>query len=194
MKKIYLGALILCVLLLAGCKGKSYLEQADPEDAQAADESPQAEPERLYVQVCGAVKMPGVYELKQGSRVFQAIELAGGLREDACDRDLNQAQPLADGQKIYVCTQEEAAAGETAPEGEAGGGGSGGGSEDGKVHLNTAGLEELMTLPGIGESKAKLILSYREEHGSFAAPEDLMQIRGIKEGVYNKIKDRITVY
>ena len=66
-------------------------------------------------------------------------------------------------------------------------------SSSGKININTAGVKELMTLSGIGEAKASDIISYREEHGSFTSPEDIMKIQGIKEGIYNKIKDKITI-
>lgn len=220
---------VLCALLLAGCGEKSYLEQSGGEnvgreadgsgtDAQAAGErtrgaetaeksdgaSPDGasgEPEILYVQVSGAVHRPGVYEMTPGSRIYQAIEMAGGLREDACARALNQARPVTDGQMIYVYTEEEAAAGVNiteAGDGTSSGGGSGGGDSDsgtsgGKINLNTADASELMTLPGIGEAKANLIIAYRTEHGKFSSPEDIMKIQGIKEGVYRKIADMVTV-
>jgi competence protein ComEA len=100
---------------------------------------------------------------------------------------VNQAQVLSDGDMIKLPTWEEAAeAAETASDEEAA-------STDGKVNINTADAAALMTLPGIGESKAKSILTYRQEHGDFSSGEELMNIPGIKEGVYSKIKDSITV-
>ncbi len=140
----------------------------------------------IYVQVSGAVNNPGVYELPSGSRVFQALELAGGMTEKAEEKSLNQAQMLEDGQMIWVLTVEEAASlPEQKPESLA--------KDDGKVNLNTATKEELQTLPGIGEAKALSILAWREEHGGFAQIEDIMKIEGIKEGVFSKIKDSVKV-
>lgn len=144
----------------------------------------------IYVQVAGAVHKPGVYKLPEGSRVFQALELAGGVTEDAQLKSLNQAAPVADGEMVWVMTVEEAAA-QPVQEGETSGNGSEG--EDAKVNLNTATKEELMELPGIGAAKAENILAYREANGSFTKIEDLMKIEGIKEGVFSKIEDYVRV-
>lgn len=152
----------------------------------------------IYVDVAGAVKAPGVYTLPAGSRVFEAIALAGGAREDASLENLNQAGLLQDGQQIRVYTEEEAAqmaqqgslpslpGAETAA-------GQKEGQEASKVNINTAGKDELMTLTGIGETRAEAILAYRQEAGGFQAPEDLMQVEGIKEKTFEKLKDQITV-
>lgn len=144
----------------------------------------------IYVQVSGAVRNPGVYALPEGSRVFQAVELAGGLTEDADSKSLNQAQPLADGEMIWVMNGEEAAA-------QAASAGNLPGDmvlkDDGKVNLNTATKEELMGLPGIGAAKAASILAWREANGSFVQVEDLMKIEGIKEGVFSKIEAYVKV-
>lgn len=135
----------------------------------------------IYVHVCGAVNSPGVYTLIEGSRVYEAIELAGGFTESAATESINQAEVLKDGQMLRVYTTEEVLLQKESS------------VDDGKVNINRADEEELMTLPGIGESKAKSILSYREEHGEFSSVEDLKNITGIKEGVYSKIKDYITI-
>lgn len=137
----------------------------------------------IYVQVSGAVVNPGVYSLPEGSRIFEAVELAGGVTEQADVKSLNQAQVLKDGQMIYVyAVGEQKAAEQGAAE-----------EDDDRVNLNTASAEQLMTLPGIGQSKAEAIVSWREEHGAFEKTEDIMNITGIKEGVFSKIKDRIKV-
>lgn len=139
----------------------------------------------LYVQVSGAVKSPGVYELPEGSRVFQAIELAGGMTEDADMQSVNQAQPLSDGEMVVVLTVGEAAE-KTAEGADAS-------ADDGRVNLNTATEEELMELPGIGAAKAAGIIAWREANGSFTQIEDLMKIEGIKEGVFSKLADYVKV-
>lgn len=152
----------------------------------------------IYVDVTGAVKAPGVYTLPTGSRVFEAIALAGGAREDASLENLNQAGILQDGQQIRVYTEEEAA--QMAQQGSLPslpGAETAAGQEEGqeasKVNINTAGKDELMTLTGIGETRAEAILAYRQETGGFQAPEDLMQVEGIKEKTFEKLKDQITV-
>lgn len=133
----------------------------------------------IFVYVCGAVAKEGVYELSQGSRVYEAIEMAGGFLPNAAVTEINQAELLEDAMKIYVPTIEELA------KMQLGGGG--------KVNINRASKEELMTLPGIGEAKAESIIAYRKKNGSFRKTEDIMQIAGIKDSLYEKIKDLIQV-
>ena len=158
-------------------------EERPPEETQPSSQAP------YVVHVCGQVKEPGVYELEPGSRVYQAVEMAGGFGPDAASWYLNLAQEVADGMKIQVPTEEEALAW-----GNSGGGLSGGqGQTETKVNLNTADEEQLMTLTGIGESRAADIIRYRKEHGPFERIEDIMNVSGIKEGAFQKIKDSITV-
>lgn len=172
-----------------------------PEVRQSAEDSDESItvseiPEEIYVDVCGAVVSPGVYRLDQGSRVFQAIEAAGGMQEEAASSAVNQAQPVSDGQQIYVPTQEEveqgnisvnASSGTQTQEGQQQS------AEDGKINLNTADTETLKTLSGVGDSKAQAIVAWREENGGFSSIEDIMQVPGIKESTFAKIKDKIAV-
>ena len=153
------------------------------------------------------VTSPGVYELPYGSRVFQAIEKAGGYLPEAAASYLNRAKGLSDGQQIYVPTQAEVdsqmiqvtedgqeATSETAPgnnnEEESAGENTG---TDQKINLNTADVSQLTTLTGVGESKALAIIAYREENGPFTSTEDIMSVPGIKKGTYEKIKDKIAI-
>ena len=137
--------------------------------------------EYIFVYVCGAVHCEGVYELPSGSRVYQAIEIAGGFREDADAKSVNQAEVLEDEERIYVpVIGEEMEANSSS-------------DKDGKININKASKEELMTLPGVGESRAESIIRYREEQNGFKSIEDIMQVSGIKEGLFEKIKDLITV-
>lgn len=137
----------------------------------------------VVVHVCGAVEKPGVYELPESSRVSDAVEMAGGFSKEANRDYLNLAEAIADGQKIYVPTYEEADAFVLTQDD----------ADTGKININTATKEQLMTLPGIGESKALSILSYREEHGRFSSIEEIMEIPGIKDAIFSKIKEYITV-
>ena len=119
------------------------------------------------------------------SRLFQAIEAAGGLLENADERSVNQAQILTDGQEIIVYELgEEIPSSDNAVSDTSG---------NGKININTADKDALMELPGIGESRADEIINYRNEHGRFDSIEDIMNISGIKEKMFEKIKDYIEV-
>ncbi len=166
--------------------------QEDEKDTGYIDDTEQTQPdgymqERIFVYICGAVVRPGVYELPAGSRIVQVIEAAGGLTEDADSLLVNQAKIVEDGEQIRIFTKEEAEEVEIQMNTETGT------TADGKVNINTATAEVLMTLSGIGEAKAEAIIQYREEHGDFTVIEDIMNIPGIKEAVFSKIRDRITV-
>ena len=160
----------------------------------------------FVVYVSGYVNNPGVYELSAGSRVIDAIDAAGGYSKEAYENYLNLASLIADGQMIYVPSEEEVESGSiergvaSGADGSGvggvtgGNGGGNGGNSSGSgalVNINQASKEELMTLPGIGESKADKIIAYREANGRFNSPEGIMEISGIKDGLYNKIKDKI---
>lgn len=166
----------------------------DVSGSKSEDESQDdfEEKTKIFVHVCGAVVIPGVYEVSQDARVIDAVTMAGGCREDASSDSLNLAGKLTDGQQIYIPTKEEVANSsirwnQTAQNDEVNS------AKEPMININTAGKEELMTLPGIGEAKAESILLYRQENGSFQKIEDIQQISGIKEAAFEKIKDRITV-
>ena len=232
-KPIFLGiSLIILLCGLAGCGAKESIsldeipsenqvmqdeekqEEAEANEKDAEEKTQEAEggkesgaasvPEMLSVYVCGAVNAPGVYEFSAGSRLYQAIDAAGGMREDADKNYLNLAMELTDGQKLQVPTQEEVRtgavdaetlnnmSGNTSENSTSGSSGTGSGG-NGLVNINTADETLLMTLPGIGEAKAKSIIAYRQEKGAFTKIEDIMNITGIKQAVYEKIKDAICV-
>ena len=146
----------------------------------------------FVVHVCGEVVNPGIYELPAGSRIYEAVKAAGGFTENAEEESVNLASPIEDGVQIRIYSKEET---ETLAAGAApfdGFEASGEGKEP-VVNLNTATKEELMTLSGIGESRAEDIIRYREENGGFQNIEDIMKVSGIKDAAFQKIKDRITV-
>ena len=161
-----------------------------------SEEISESEDPQILVYVCGAVECPGVYTLSPTSRVYEAIQAAGGFRQDADQEWLNQAGFLQDGTRLRIYTMEETAllkeegALETELYREPV---SGKEQDSGRININTATREELMTLPGIGEAKADAVISYREEQGNFQTIEDIMKISGIKEAVFLKIKDKIVV-
>ncbi len=149
-----------------------------------------------YVHICGAVHYPGVYEVPEGSRLYEVIVLAGGLRADACDHLVNQAQTVADGMQIYIPTVQEAQddiSGEALSFGMESQAGRETGNRDTRIDLNRATKEQLMTLPGVGETRAQAIIAYRETHGGFGTIEELMEVSGIKQGVYDRLKEMIKV-
>lgn len=146
----------------------------------------------VYVHVCGEVVSPGVYEMEEGSRVFQAVEMAGGFLDEASGEYLNMAQIVEDGMKIMVPSKEDIESGKVSVSTVNAGNGQAEAAEP-VVNLNTADKEQLMTLKGIGESRAEDILRYREEHGKFRNIEEIMNVPGIKDAAFQKIKDRIIV-
>lgn len=173
----------------------------------------------ICVHVCGAVRKAGVYELPAGSRVYEAVSAAGGFAADADESYVNQAQRLSDGSKLVIPTVqqvEEAAADSTAKAGQIGiveqaamqgdGSGASAGTDadadpagtasaaaDGRIDINTASESQLCEIPGIGSTRAAAIVAYRQEHGGFSSIEEIMNVSGIKEGTYAKIKDHIKV-
>ena len=168
----------------------------------------ETQPEMIYVDVCGAVANPGVFQLAAGSRVFQAIEAAGGYLPEAVQNCVNRAGVLTDGQQLYILTQEEmerqgldpaemSGASDGQMNGSAGTGQNTGMTaqvqQDNRININIADEAQLTTLTGIGATRAQAIIAYREENGPFAAIEDIMNVQGIKEGTFAKIKDEIVV-
>lgn len=156
----------------------------------------------FYIDVKGAVKDPGVYLVSSGERVIDAIEKAGGLSKNANTSNINLAQKLESEMVVVVYTNSEIK--KNSPKlscdttcncdvieinncikNE--------NSNSNLVNINTAGIDELMTLSGVGESKAKSIISYREENGSFKTVEDIKNVSGIGESLFLSIKDKITV-
>ena len=153
----------------------------------AEAESSHADEPGYFVHICGEVNQPGVYELPAGSHVFEAVEAAGGFTEAAASDFLNLAQKGSDGMKLVILSKKEAEVlSEEFPSGTTG-------ESDGRININTASKEQLMTLTGIGESRADDIIRFREESGGFEKIEDIMKVPGIKNAGFQKIKDRITV-
>ena len=151
-------------------------------------------PEKCFVHICGEVNDPGVYELTAGSRIYEAVEAAGGFTGEAAEDSLNLAQKISDGQQIIILSREEAARrSESQKKEPLSGQQAGTDKTPGPVNINTASRELLMTLNGIGESRADDIIRYREESGGFKRIEDIMKVPGIKDAAFQKIKDSITV-
>lgn len=171
--------------------------------------------EYIYVDIKGAVQSPGVYEIPKDKKVIDVVNLAGGFTEKADTSLINLAKKVSDEMVIVIYTQEEVKnasktetvvkviekecvcpeiindacinqdKNETTEEIIS--------NNKIKININTATIEELLTLSGIGESKAKAIIAYREENGTFKSVEDVLQVSGIGESLYEKIKDNITI-
>ena len=149
---------------------------------------------KIAVYINGAVEKPGVYTFAEGSRVVDALQAAGGFLPTAEGDSINQAAPLRDGQQVYVPFKGTppppglpAALPAAPPTGRAAAP-----APVGPVNLNTAGPEELDTLPGIGPALADRIIEYRQKNGPFQRPEDLKKVSGIGDKVYENLKERIT--
>lgn len=193
-KSVGVFLLILSLSFLsAGCgKDENILYPVDATEAsEVTEESSEAQGteenrQMIFVYLCGAVQNPGVYEIPEGTRLFEVLKLAGGMTADAYDSSLNQAEKLNDGQLIRVLTRDEAASEreENNPSGD---------KADPRVNINTADEAELTTITGIGSSRAQAIIAWREEHGSFKTIEDIMNVNGIKQGLFSRIRDSIRV-
>ena len=147
----------------------------------------------IKVYVCGAVQRPDVYEISADSRIVDAVSAAGGFAIDAYPEAMNLAETVSDGSRIYVPTKEEVDALAVVYSDTGSGSGDTTSDSTGRVNINTATLEELTTLPGIGDTRARAIIDYREQNGDFGNIEDIMQVTGIKEKSFSKIKDSICV-
>ncbi|MCR5203312.1 MAG: helix-hairpin-helix domain-containing protein [Lachnospiraceae bacterium] len=165
-----------------------------------------SEKKDIRVFVCGAVKNTGVYTLSNDSRVCDAIRKARGFKKNADRFFYNQAKPLVDGEELRIPTKKESKAkkykdGTPLNKDEISGsdlgnsksGQNADSSDSDKININTADKNKLMEIPGVGESKADAIINYRTENGNFKEAKDIMNIPGIKEGIFNKIKDFIEV-
>ena len=148
----------------------------------------------IFIDVKGAVRKPGVYELPSSSRVFEAIEKAGGMNDQADGNRVNLARKLTDGMVVYVpklgekidenALMDESGANANASQRP---------QEKEKININTATKEELQNLTGIGPAKAEAIIAHREENGPFQKEEDLLEVTGIGEKTFEKIKNEISV-
>lgn len=189
-------SLILSCLLMTGCGSRTpYLENVQgtqtisTELVDEVSESGQTTDAQIQVYVCGEVVTPGVYHLNPGMRICDAVDAAGGFTEEASREYWNLAEPLTDGQMIFFPTEEEAKEREASAERA----GALPQETDQRVDINTADVAELITIPGIGETRAQAIVAYRQEHGAFAQVEDIMKVSGIKNALFEKMKEYITI-
>lgn len=177
--------LVVLVLLLAGGTAWQFWKPAGREREIVFTEmdtgdptTSMPEPEMLVVHLAGCVVNPGVYRLPAGARVHELLDLAGGVLPEAdLEKGINLARPLFDGEQVIVyCVGEEQS------------------REDEKININRANIAELTRLPGIGETRARQIVEHRDKHGYFTEITQIMEVSGIGEGIFNNIKDHITIY
>ena len=181
------------LLLLVGVRGLLPKKEEAVEESEAVVTTVMAEKTEesttleavIFVDIKGEVKKPGVYQMKVGDRVKDAIDAAGGLTEEADSQKVNLAKRLED-QMVIVVPKVGEEAGEI-PEGET----RKEATKEGKVNINTATVEELKTLKGVGEKKAEAIIEYRKKNGSFQTKEDLMKVRGIGKKLFESFQERI---
>jgi competence protein ComEA len=179
-------AYVLALLAVLTLAGRLALRNQDASPLAAAPASLRAAPapaRKLVVHVVGQVFKPGLYTLPDGSRVNDAIEKAGGAKPKAALELVNLAAPVADGQQVVVPSRRQAV--------QAAAGGSLGGALGGKVHLNSATLEQLDELPGIGPVTAQKILDYREAHGAFGSVDELDAVPGIGPATLADLRDLV---
>lgn len=169
----------------AGAEDKGY-EAEENDEGSRREKEVQASGVKLYVDISGCVKKPGVYEVEEGTRLFQLIEKAGGLTDEADTESINRAEAVSDGQKIIIYKKGEASEGTVS-------GGPNGTDLPGKININTADSGRLQDIPGVGPVTADKIIQYREENGRFASIEDIKNVSGIGDKTFEKLKDHITV-
>lgn len=200
-KSVLLGTLLVVCICSCGRTTADYviadqMQTTETESESVAEEDTMQtvldeEELLLYVYICGEVNSPGVYTLPEGSRVCDVFSMAGGFTDNAATSYWNQARLLKDGEMIYVPTIEEAKEREVDEESQAEVSNKDNATE--KININTASKTQLMTIPGIGESKASAIVAYREAHGAFSSIEEVKNVEGIKDGVFKKMKEYIVI-
>lgn len=189
-KKIYYAIFIVLIVISGICysfftshsKISEKFGIQDGTDEALTKDLIQETKKEIFVQLCGSVHKEAVYQVEEGTRIFEIVELAGGLTEDAASSAINQARIAQDGELIFFPSKEEVEQGKIA-----------GGEDSFLIRINSASKEQLMTLPGIGEAKALSIIQYREENNGFKKIEEVMEVSGIKESIYEKMKDLITL-
>jgi competence protein ComEA len=175
------GVVALLVLVVAGKLLLRPARPAVPPPVRVAALTAKSSATTLFVNVVGAVRRPGLYRLKDGSRVADAVTRAGGPTPKAQIELLNLAARIADGEQIVV--PRRGVGGVVAP--------SGGGAAAGPVHLNSATLEQLDGLPGVGPVTAQKILDYRQQHGAFGSVDELDAISGIGPARLATLRDLV---
>ena len=162
-------------------------DSSTEKDVKKEEKAEPLEQDLITVDVKGAVKAPGIYDLPVGSRVNDAVQKAGGLTEEADSKSLNLAQKVSDEALVYVPTKGEEASQQS------GSGATSSTSKEKKVNLNKASLEELKQVKGLGGKRAQDIIDHRETNGKFKSVDELKKVSGIGAKTIEKLKDYVTV-
>lgn len=168
---------------IVGLKAEGTLDETNLEEENLTEETSKAP--IIYVDIKGAVKYPGVYQLEAGSRVIDIIEVAGGLLNEADETNLNQAMLLTDQMMIYVPIEGEQVNQDIPTLFDE--------SQVHKININTADVGQLVSLPGIGVKKAEAIIQYRKDNGSFQTIEDLKEVSGIGDKIFEQLKEQVSI-
>lgn len=186
-KREKIGLVVFCIIILSAI-AIFYYKQGSKNNIEVIKNSGVEKTEKddreIGVYVCGEVKTPGVYKMKQGDRIEKLINMAGGFTENADTRAINLAAKLKDEDFIIIRSKVmlDNSVGINTQ------------AQDGKININTASKEQLKTLPRIGDAYAERIIEYREKNGFFKDIKDIMKVSGIGEKMFENIKDKITVY
>ena len=163
-------------------------DSSSEKEVKKEEKEESTEQDLITVDVKGAVKSPGIYDLPVGSRVHDAVQKAGGLTEQADSKSLNLAQKVSDEALVYVPSKGEEAASQQAASGT-----TPSSSKEKKVNLNRASLEELKQVKGLGGKRAQDIIDHREANGKFKSVDELKKVSGIGAKTIEKLKDYVTV-
>lgn len=193
---IALGGFIIFVIVIGAVSSNGDAELLQDTNEEVVEqqilEIPSDEEEKIFVHIIGAINMPGIIEASKEARLYEIVELAGGLKEDADETLINLASKVEDGEKIIIPYKETSSTSnlnkkinELYDKSTS--------SNSGKININIASIEELKTLAGIGQSTAEKIIDYRNEVSKFDKIEDIKNVSGIGDSKFNSIKDKIVV-
>ena len=190
-RKVLVKFLSIAVILLLALILRVHNSNQSEINVEAASETPENESVELFIDIGGAVHRPGVYKVADGTRLYEVIELAGGLRSDADTDSVNQAAFVEDGVKVIIPVYMETD-GENPLNTENGVIPQTNTSVSGTVNINSADKDTLKSLPGIGDVMADRIIEYRSLN-RFQTKEDIMNVKGIGSSIFDKLKDKISI-
>ncbi len=189
--KFYIVLIVILVnTILTGCDtGDNHVELSTTGETTEIENETF---ETIYVHISGEVRNPGVYSVHTNTRLYQVIDMAGGMTDKAYQGDLNLAEAVCDGQKIYVMSKKQHRRMDSESK-QSTNDNNVQTTDTNLVNINVATVQQLTTLPGIGDTKAAAIVAYRDENGNFSSIEDIKNVSGIGEATFSNIESMITV-